>query len=157
MKITILKACLVGILAAFSISAYSGPITGDYDNVVKEYIESHMNGNYKILKKIMNNDATFKIPRAEKVIIQTKPDIVDAMKMEGGVKQNCEAKYEVVAKSSALVMVRVDFCYDNGVQQNFLVLEKNDDKEWKIAQVYKVFNDKEPDMNAPKAIANKSN
>ncbi|MBS1521785.1 MAG: nuclear transport factor 2 family protein [Bacteroidetes bacterium] len=157
MKITILKACLVGILAAFSISAYSGPIKGDYDSVVKEYIDSHMNGNYKILRKIMNNDATFSIPRAEKVIVQTKPDIVDAMKTEGGVKQNCEAKYEVVAKSSALVMVRVDFCYDNCVQQNFLVLEKNDDKEWKIAQVYKVFNDKEPDMSTPKVIANKVN
>ena len=80
MKITILKACLVGILAAFSISAYSGPVADDYNKVVKEYIDSHMNGNYKELKKIMNNDATFKIPRAEKVITQSKPDVVDAMK-----------------------------------------------------------------------------
>lgn len=157
MKITILKACLVGILTAFSISAYSGPIVGDYDSVVKEYIDSHMNGNYKLLKKIMSNEATFQIPRAEKVVIQTKSDIVDAMKTEGGVKQNCEAKYEVVAKSTALVMVRVDFCYDNCVQQNFLVLEKNDDKQWKIAQVYKIFNDKEPGTTEPKVIANKSN
>lgn len=145
---------MIVILTAFSISAYSGPIAGDYDRVVKEYIDSHMNGNYKILKKILNSDATFRIPRAEKVIVQSKPDIVDAMKTEGGVKQNCEVKYEVVAKSSALVMVRVDFCYDNCVQQNFLVLEKNDDQEWKIAQVYKIFNDKEPDMTAPKIIAN---
>jgi len=157
MKITILKACLVGILAAFSISAYSGPIKGDYDSVVKEYIDSHMNGNYKLLKKIMNNEATFQIPRAEKVVVQTKSDIVDAMKTEGGVKQNCEAKYEVVAKSTALVMVRVDFSYDNCVQQNFLVLEKNDDKQWKIAQVYKIFNDKEASTTEPKVIANKIN
>lgn len=157
MKITILKACLVGILAAFSISAYSGPIKGDYDSVVKEYIDSHMNGNYKLLKKIMNNEATFQIPRAEKVVVQTKSDIVDAMKSEGGVKQNCEAKYEVVAKSTALVMVRVDFSYDNCVQQNFLVLEKNDDKQWKIAQVYKIFNDKEASTTEPKVIANKIN
>jgi len=157
MKITIFKACLVGILTAFSISAYSGPIKGDYDSVVKEYIDSHMNGNYKLLKKIMNNEATFQIPRAEKVVVQTKSDIVDAMKTEGGVKQNCEAKYEVVAKSSALVMVRVDFCYDNCIQQNFLVLEKNDDKQWKIAQVYKIFNDKDSGTTEPKVIANKSN
>ena len=153
MKITILKACLIGILAAFSISAYSGPIASDYDMVVKEYIASHMNGDYKKLRKIMNDGATFKIPRAEKVIVQTKPDIVDAMKQGGGIKQNCECSYEVVAKSSGLVMVRVDFCYDNCVQQNFLVLEKND-KEWQIAQVYKIFNDKEPGMDAPKVIAN---
>jgi Putative lumazine-binding len=154
MKITILKACLIGILAASSISAYSGPIAGDYDKIVKEYIDSHMNGNYKILKKIMNNDATFKIPRAEKVITQSEPDVVDAMKQGGGIKQNCKASYEVVTKSSALVMVRVDFYYDNCVQQNFLVLEKDEDKQWKIAQVYKIFNDKEPDMTEPKVIAN---
>lgn len=154
MKITILKACLVGILTAFSISAYSGPIAGDYDKVIKEYIESHMNGDYKILRKIMSDDATFKIPRAEKVIIQKKSDIVDAMKKSGDIKQDCQVSYEVVAKSSALVMVRVDFCYDNCVQQNFLVLEKDDDKQWQIAQVYKIFNDKEPGTTAPKVIAN---
>lgn len=144
---------MIGILTAFSISAYSGPIAGDYDRVVKEYIASHMNGDYKILKKIMNDDATFRIPRAEKVIVQNKPDIVAAMKQEGGVKQNCQCSYEVIAKSSALVMVRVDFCYDNCMQQNFLVLEKND-KQWQIAQVYKIFNDKEPGTTAPKVIAN---
>jgi hypothetical protein len=153
MKITILRACLIGILTAFSISAYSGPKVSDYDKVVKEYIASHMNGDYKILRKIMNDDATFKIPRAEKVIIQKKSDVVDAMKKGGDIKQNCECTYEVVAKSSALVMVRVDFRYDNCVQQNFLVLEKDDDKQWQIAQVYKIFNDKEPGT-APKVIAN---
>ena len=113
----------------------------------KEKKDRHKNRNYKTLRKIMNNDATFRIPRAEKVVVQTKPDIVDAMKTEGGVKQNCEAKYEVVAKSSALVMVRVDFCYDNCIQQNYLVLEKNDDKQWKIAQVYKIFNDQESGLS----------
>ena len=154
MKITILKACLVGILTAFSISAYCGPIAGDYDKVIKEYIESHMNGDYKILRKIMNDDATFKIPRAEKVIIQKKSDIVDAMKKGGEIKQNCQVSYEVVAKSSALVMIRVDFCYDHCMQQNFLVLEKDEDKQWQIAQVYKIFNDKEPGTTAPKVIAN---
>ena len=102
----------------------------------------------------MNDDATFKIPRAEKVVTQNKPDIVDAMKKGGDINQNCQVSYEVVAKSSALVMVRVDFCYDNCMQQNFLVIEKDDDKQWKIAEVYKIFNDKEPGMTAPKVIAN---
>ena len=154
MKITILKVCLVGILAAFSISAYSGPITSDYDKVVKAYIESHMNGDYKILREIMNDNAAFNIPRAEKVLVQSKPDIVKAMRKAGETKQDCQASYEVVAKSNALMMVRVDFFYLNCTQQNFLVLEKDDDKQWKIAQVYKIFNDKEPEMSPQRAIAN---
>ena len=75
------------------------------------------------------------------------------MKKEGALKQNCEADYEVIAKSSALVMVRVDFNYDNCVQQNFLTLEKNADKQWKITQVCKIFNDKDSENTAPKVIA----
>lgn len=153
MKITILKACLIGILATFSMSAYAGPKAGDYDKVIKAYIESHMNGDYKILRKIMNENATFEIPREEKVVVQRKGDIIGSMKEMGGLKQNCKATYEVVAKSSALVMVRVDFCYDNCTQQNFVVLEKNDDRQWKIAQVYKIFNDKEPGATNEKVIA----
>jgi len=154
MKITIFKACLVGILAAFSISAYSGPITGDYDKVVKAYIESHMNGDYKLMKKIMNDNAAFNIPRADKVVVQSKPDIVGAMKEVGEAKQDCQASYEVVAKSNALVMVRVDFAYTNCTQQNFLVLEKDENKQWKIAQVYKIFNDKVPGITPQNPIAN---
>ena len=66
---------------------------------------------------------------------------------------NCEASFQVVAKSTSLAMVRVDFEYENCTQQNFLVLEKNADREWKITQVYKIFNDKEPGTS-PKVIAN---
>lgn len=154
MKLTIFKVCLVGILAAFSITSYADPKVSDYNTTVQDYIDSHMNANYKKLKKIMNDDATFKIPRDENVIIQTKSDIVDEMKNEGGIKQNCQASYEVVAKSNALVMVRVDFNYDNCLQQNFLTLEKDANKQWKITQVYKIFNDKEPGAPTPKVIAN---
>jgi Putative lumazine-binding len=154
MKITIFKACLVGILTAFSITTYAAdPATGDYNKVVKDYIDSHMNANYKNLNKVMSDDATFKIPRAENVIVQTKSDIVNEMKKEGALKQNCGADYEVIAKSSALVMVRVDFNYDNCIQQNFLTLEKNADKQWKITQVCKIFNDKDTEGTAPKVIA----
>ncbi|HEY4195750.1 MAG TPA: nuclear transport factor 2 family protein [Mucilaginibacter sp.] len=154
MKITILKVCLVGILAAFSITSYAGPKVSDYNATVEDYIDSHMNANYKKLKKIMNDDATFKIPRDESVITQTKSDVVEGMKNEGASKQNCEASYQVVAKSNALVMVRVDFTYDNCLQQNFLTLEKDANKQWKITQVYKIFNDKEPGTTTPKVIAN---
>ena len=154
MKSKSFKACLIGILAAFSILAYAAPVAGDYDKVIKEYIESQMNGDYKILKKIMSDNAAFNIPRAEKVVVQTKPEILTTMKEVGEAKHECRVTYEVVARSNALVMAQVEFSYPNCTQQNFLVLEKDDNKEWKIAQVYKIFNDKEPIQIQEKAIAN---
>jgi len=153
MRITIFKACLIGVLAAFSITANATPGPNDYKKIILDFIDSHMNANYKKLNKIMNEDATFKIPRGENVVVQTKASLVDDMKTLGEVKQNCESKYEVVAQSNSLVIARVDFNYENTVQQNFLILEKNADKEWKITQVCKIFNDKDPTETEQKAIA----
>ncbi|HTD99666.1 MAG TPA: hypothetical protein VK668_10270 [Mucilaginibacter sp.] len=155
MKITIFKACLIGVLAAFSITANANttPAANDYKKIILDFIDSHMNANYKKLNKIMNDDATFKIPRGENVVVQTKAALVDDMKQTGQLKQNCQSKYEVVAQSSSLVIARVDFNYENTVQQNYLILEKNADKEWKITQVCKIFNDKDVAATEQKAIA----
>lgn len=153
MKLTIYKACLIGMLAVFSIPAHATSSPNDYNKIILDFIDSHMNANYKKLRKIMNDDATFKIPREEKVMIRTKADLIDEMKKTGQIRQNCESKYEVVAKSNSLVIARVDFNYDNTVQQNFLILEKDADKEWKITQVCKIFNDKDATTTEQKAIA----
>jgi hypothetical protein len=153
MKKTIFKVFLISLLAALSINTYAENPADALNKIVSDYIDSHMNCNCKKLNAIMNDDATFKIPRNEGVITLAKSDMVDAMRKTGATKQNCEATYEVVAKSNALAMVRVDFNYENCTQQNFLVLEKNADKEWKITQVCKIFNDKEPGTTVEKAIA----
>lgn len=153
MKSNIFKVCIIGLLAAFSINTYAAPISGDYNKIIQEYITCHMTSDFKTLNKIMNDEATLKIPRQDNVIVQTKTDLVHDMKAMGLVKQNCTAHFEVLAKSSALVIARVDFDYNNAVQQNFLILEKNENKEWKISQVCKVFNDKDAVENPEKAIA----
>jgi len=87
----------------------------------------------------LSDDACVKIPRAEKVIVQHKSSLVNEMREEKGIVQACTSKYEIIAHSDALVIARVDFQYENFKQHNFVILEKNDDKEWKITQVCKVF------------------
>ena len=73
--------------------------------------------------------------------MQSKSNLVDQMKNDKGIKQNCDSKYEVLAKSDAMVIARIDFKYDNCTQHDFLIIEKNDDREWKITQVCKMFED----------------
>jgi hypothetical protein len=63
------------------------------------------------------------------------------MKKEAGVQQNCSANYEVLAKSDALVIARVDFGYQDCIQHNYLIVEKNAGHDWKITQVCKIFDD----------------
>jgi hypothetical protein len=93
------------------------------------------------LNKVLDENSTFKIPRGEKVILQNKLSLIDAMKNEVGTKQNCESNYEVLAKSDALVIARVDFTYHDSIQHNYLIVEKNDSQQWKITQVCKMFDD----------------
>ena len=144
MRSKIFKVLMIGILSAFIGKTYAGPGgPADYNKTIRDFIDSHMNANYKKLDEVMSDYATFKIPRGEKVLVQSKENLVEHMKELGNVTQNCEAKYEVLAKSDALVIARVDFNYENGMQHNFLILEKNTDKEWKITQVCKLFTDKD--------------
>jgi hypothetical protein len=113
----------------------------NYDVVIGDFIDSYMNSDFKKLDKVLSDDACVKIPRAEAVVVQRKASLVAKMKTDKGVQQNCTSKYEIIAKSDAMVLARVDFQYTNFKQQNYIILEKNDDKEWKITQVYKMFQD----------------
>jgi len=138
-------ACIIFILSAAASQASSGPkIAPGYDKVIKDFIESHMKSNHAKLETVLNDDANIKIPRGETVLVQNKSDIVAQMQQSEGVQQNCESAYEVLAKSDAIVIARVDFKYANCIQHNYIILEKNQDKEWKITEDCKIFDDIKP-------------
>lgn len=142
MKNRFLMVCIISLLSATTMYAHTGPkADAGYTTVINDFIESHMTSNYKKLNKVMDENSTFKIPRGEKVILQSKSSLVEAMKNEEGTKQNCESTYEVLAKSDALVIARVDFTYRDNVQHNYLIVEKGDNQQWKITQVCKMFDD----------------
>ena len=121
-------------------SSFSGPNSKPgYEKILLDFIDSYTKADYKKLDGILSDDACVKIPRAEKVIIQNKSSLVDEMREDKGTVQACTSKYEIIAYSDAIVIARVDFQYENFKEQNFLTLEKNDTKEWKITLVCKVF------------------
>ena len=138
-------ACIILILSATASQANSGQkVAPGYDKVIKDFIESHMKSNHSKLESVLNDEANIKIPRGETVLVQNKSDIVAQMQQSEGVQQNCESGYEVLAKSDAIVIARVDFKYANCIQHNYIILEKNQDKEWKITEDCKIFDDIKP-------------
>ena len=147
----LLVACIISLLSATATFAYTGPKSdGDYKTVINDFIDSHMNSNYKKLSNILDDNSSLKIPRGNKVIKQDKSSLVESLKSNAGIQQNCESNYEVLAKSDALVIARVDFSYHNTIQHNYLTVEKDDNEQWKITQVYKMFDDNEaPGNNEP--------
>lgn len=153
MKNKFLLACIVGLLSASTM--YGRPVTEmGYTTVIRDFIDSHMTSNFKKLKSIMSDNSVLKIPRGEKVLGQEKDDLVSMMKKDAGTQQNCQSSYEVLAKSDAMVIARVDFNYENCSQHDYLIIEKNDKQDWKITQVCKMFEDiKTPLTNDNSVVA----
>ena len=130
------------LMAATTVFGSSTPKNeANYDKVIQDFIESHLFTNYKKLATALNDEASFKIPRQEEVIVQDRLNLIYQMKQNAGALQNCESRYEVLSKSDAIVIARVDFQYPDFTQHNYIILEKNRDKEWKITQVYKMTED----------------
>jgi hypothetical protein len=155
MKKILLMACIISLLSANLLNA-STPGTRDYTSVIHDFIDSHMTTDFKKFKAIMDERATLKIPRGEKVLIQEKDDLVSSMKKEAGTQQNCTSDFEVLAKSDALVIARVDFNYENCIQHHYLIIEKNTSQDWKITQVCKMFDDIKMPENGSNSIAAKN-
>jgi hypothetical protein len=157
MKTKIMLLCLVCLSAATSLFAKTGTDPKNaaaYNAVVTDYINCHMNADAKQLNRILHDDASFKIPRGESLIIQDKTKLVAQMKNEKGTQQNCASTYQLLAESDALVIAKVDFTYGSSVQSNYLVIEKGADKAWKITQVCKFFNDVQRPDSGPVTASN---
>lgn len=146
MKHTIYSKCLMSTMLLFSMVANARPKPHDYTQTIKEFMESHIGGDYKRLNKILDNDVTYMIPRNKHILIQTKRDLIEQMKQVGDIKLDCTASYEIIAKSESLIIAKVDFDYVLGLQHNYLILQNKGDG-WKISQVCKFPDDKEPQLS----------
>ena len=152
----LLVVCIISLLSATATYAFTGPKSdGDYKTVINDFIDSHVNSDYKKLKNILDDNSSLNIPRGNKVIKQDKSSLVESLKGNSGTKQNCESNYQVLAKSDALVIARVDFSYHDTIQHNYLIVEKDDNEQWKIAQVYKMFDDNETPVYTEPVTAKK--
>lgn len=152
MKNKLLVVCMIiGLLATTNSSFSATHKVPTYETVIDDYIDSYVNSDFRKLNKILSDEAHVKMPRAEKVIVQNKSDLIERMKADA-TKQDCTSEYEVIAKSDAIILARVDFQYANFKQQNYLTIEKDDNNQWKITQVCKMFKNNEPAADAAPAV-----
>jgi hypothetical protein len=150
MRSKILLVCMIlGLSAAVNTSHAADAAPKAYSDVISTYIEGYMTGNYKKMDLVLSDDASIKIPRAETLLIHSRASLLEQMKKTGSNNQNCESKMEVLDKSEAMIVAKVDFKYNEFTQHNYLVLEKNEQKEWKITQVCKFFEDNKSSHQEP--------
>lgn len=155
MKKQLFMVCLfLGLATAVTQTHAGGKADpADYKTVISSYITSYMNTDYKMLDKVLADNASVKIPRSETVLNHNRAELVEQMRKDAGTHQNCEFTYEILNKSDAMVMAKVDFTYTGFVQHNYIVLEKDEHKQWKITQICKFFVDTPAKMNGGESAA----
>lgn len=144
MKTKLILLCLIMLSATANLFANNDPDPKNvaaYNSLIRDYINTHMTGDAKSLNRILDENASYKIPRGEKVMLQGKAKLVEQMRKENGIQQNCQSDYQILAASDAMVIAKVDFTYGDCLQSNYVIMEKGADKTWKITQVCKFFGD----------------
>lgn len=104
-------------------------------SVIEAYIDANVNCDARLLNQIMNDEAVLRINRQGRTVEQNKKDLVDFYKKSGGIVLNCTTNYEILSSTDCLVMVRVDFAYPLFTQQNYVMVEKDQNGLWKISQI----------------------
>lgn len=133
---------LILLAVAFNVRSeirHSGNDRVVVNSLIEDFIDCHLNSNPRKLNTIMEDNAVVKFTRNNKLITHSKADVLKLLKSIEGVKQtNCQYEHTILFEDDCIVLVRVDFKYPSGIQQNFLSLEKTQDK-WKIVKVYRTY------------------
>jgi len=115
----------------------------DVKKAINEFAESHINTDAAKLGRILSSEVVQKFSRGDEVLSQSQTSIMKLMKQNDGIIQNCTTNIDILANSSALVMAKVNFVYEDFVIENILTLELDKSGQWKITRINKFFTEAE--------------
>ncbi|WP_443937247.1 hypothetical protein [Pedobacter sp. MW01-1-1] len=141
MNVKALVILLLGITITTTVIAAEKP-TASHQTVINVFMDSYINSDHKKLREVLSDDVEFVSNRDVRVIKHSAESVLKQMKTDAGVKQaDCAISAKIISETNALVVACVDINYEqtNATQQNFVIIERNKDGEWKIAKVYKLF------------------
>lgn len=151
MKSKIFTACLFGILSITTKIYGSTPKPAPaVENLIVKFINSIVTSDYRKMDELLAENLCFKVPRLDKVMIYDKSAMLRDLKLKNGMEENFKTDYVVLEECDAFALVQINFNYGDTVMKNFIVLENNPEKKWKITEVYELFktinNSNPPDL-----------
>jgi hypothetical protein len=139
---------LKSILVAFALVIVSTIVKADEPEAAKlsksyaltTYVNAVSLGKVAGLSNVIDENAKFSMMRGNKMLTFTRAEMLDFLKNEANVKQNCTVSTSIVEKDSNndVSVVKVDMQYDGFVRSNYVTLS-NTGNGWKVTNVYSVF------------------
>jgi outer membrane translocation and assembly module TamA len=107
-------------------------------HAINTYIDAMTHGKLNDLSQVIDPSATFTIQRGDDVLSFTKNQIIDDLKSQANIDQECTTTNQVVDEGTNKIVVKVDMNFAQFTRSNYVTIV-NTGKGWKITNVNSVF------------------
>ena len=138
-----LRTLMIGIALFAVCTAAKATTHTDEANMSKNfaintYIDAMTRGKAEGMNEVLDPTVKFTILRGKNVLSFSKKDMLDYLKTDKDVEQDCTTSTEIEQDDAAQSVVKIDMKYNGFVRSNYVTLA-NTGNGWKIINVYSVF------------------
>jgi len=130
---------LIMVVAFASAKAYT--IAGNeltVTHAVNTYINALAHGQVSDMNVVIDQNAKFSMLRGTKVLSLTKEQVIESVKNNENVDQQCTVSTSISESNNDVTIVKVEMKYSTFTRTNYVTLA-NTGNGWKITDVYSVF------------------
>ena len=106
---------------------------------IAAYVDAFAHGRFDGLAEVIDDSAKFTQTRGQKILSFGKNDIMESLKSQQNVEQNCKTTARIVENTGNLVVYKVQMKYENFARINYVTMTDTG-TGWKITNVSSVFN-----------------
>jgi hypothetical protein len=105
---------------------------------ISAYVDAFAHGRSDGLAEVIDDSAKFSQMRGQKVISFSKNEIMESLKSQQNVEQNCTTITKIVENTKSLVVYKVQMKYQNFSRISYVTMTDTGNG-WKITNVSSVF------------------
>lgn len=134
--IAIIALLFVGIAAKATTNTDEESMAKNF--AINTYIDAMTHGKAAGLNEVLDPSVKFTMLRGKNVLSFSKKQILESLKVDKDVEQNCTTNTEILQNDADQSVVKVDMKFDGFVRSNYVTLAHTGNG-WKIISVYSVF------------------
>jgi len=136
LKSIMLGVAMVAVFGTANAAKFTGNVPPlSLEDVLKTYVEATTQGNVVGFEKILSNNVTFTTTRNDNVITLKKEDVLNNLKANAGIKQDCTTTITLLTATRENTVYEIDVKYADYVRADYITMVGTDETGWKITNV----------------------